>query len=235
MYLNPKWVICEFLRYRLLDVREERRASEKTNSFTSTLGQDTFYFSFSTGMNLSSVKSLKVDSVELKKWRDYVIDFRNKCVVLNESLGAGEDVELTFYENNTDWIYWDVLNENLSPAQFPRISLIILNGVGVRLGNYKAPVLSTLSFQIDIYTKEKNRNQIFQIDGHNYTGEELAERISYDIVKAFEDYEDDLHPVFFDYTANNFPGRNMPFDETIQCHKRVLDCELSCVKVGRTD
>ena len=235
MYINPKWVICEFLRKHISDVRVSRRPTEKVNNFISTLGQDTFTLSFSSGMSLSYIESVKVGSVYLKKWQDYIIDFRNKEIILDEALGVGIELEITFYENNKDWIYWDVLADNLSPEQFPRIVVIVQNGVGVRLGNYKAPVLSTLGFQIDIFTKEKSKNQVFEIDGNKYTGEELAERLSYEVVKAFEDNEDSLHPVFFDFTPNSFPARSMPFDEELQCHKKVLDCELSCIKVGRTN
>ena len=231
-YNNPKWVVTEFLRKNLTDPRASRRPTKKELTFTATAGQTDFILSYSTGKSLSYISKVKIDTVEIRKWKDYSIDFRDNKVILKTGATLGQTIEIELYESSTNWIYWDTLQENLNPLNFPRISIIVGAGSGSRLGNYEAPVESSISLQFDVYTKEKSTTQIFEIDGKNYTGEELAERIAYDIQRAFEDKIDELHPVLYDYIPSSFPPRYIPFDETFQCHRKIVECNLRGVTLG---
>ena len=233
MYVNPRWVLADFLRSRLIDPREERRPVLKELDITATEGQTEFPLEFSSGKNLSYVSKVSVDGVEKKKWMFYAVDFRDSKIVFYEGLTAGQEVKIELFENNKDWIYWDNLIGDLRPEQYPRVTITIVGGTGTRLGIYKAPVESRINVQFDVYCKQKMKGQLFEIDGKVYTGEELAERISYEIQNAFEDYEDDLHPIMYDYEPNQFPPRNIPFDEELQCHRKIVECELSGIRMGR--
>ena len=233
VYINPKWVVVDFLRNRLTDPRSSRVYDSLELDFVAVLGQTEFSLSFSSGKGLSHVVKVEVDGVEKKKWMFYYINFRDNKVVFFDAMSGGEEVKITLYESSSNWIFWDTLDGKLSPEQFPRITVLIAAGSGVRLGNYEAPVESTVNVQFDVYAKEKASNQVFVIDGKNYTGEELAERLAYDVQSAFEDYEDDLHPIMYDYVPSQFPPRNIPFDELLQCHRKIIECELSGIKIGR--
>ena len=233
VYINPKWVICDFLRSKITDPRNTRIYSHKELDFIADSGQTEFSLSFSSGKGLSHIKRVLVDGVEKKKWMFYYVNFRDNKIVFFEEFSGGEEVKIELYESSTNWIFWDTLEGKLKPEQFPRITVLIAAGSGDRLGNYGAPVESTFNVQFDVYAKEKASNQVFKIDGKNYTGEELAERLAYDIQSAFEDFEDDLHPILYDYTPSQFPPRNVPFDDNLQCHRKIVECELSGIKIGR--
>lgn len=232
VYINPKWVLVEFLRSKLLDPRASRRPVFRELTITTVGSQSEFDLTFTPNHGLSYVESVTLDGTPVVKWEDYYIDFRNSRIVFFVPVALGVEVVIGFYEGTTSWIYWDTLNEKLSPEQFPRITVLVAAGSGVRLGFFEAPVESTISVQFDIYAKEKASNQIFDIEGKNYTGEELVERIAYDVQRAFESYEGELHPVLYDYNPTQFPPRNIPFDESLQCHRKILECELSGIKIG---
>jgi hypothetical protein len=235
VYINPKWIICEFLRSRLIDPRSERRPTLNTNSITAIEDQTVVPLTFTTGKSLSYINKVEVNSAEKRKWVDYYIDFRNNKIVFFNKLSAGDVVEIEVYETSTDWIYWDRLHGKLKKENFPRISVLVAAGTGVRQGNYEAPIEYYLTAQIDIYAKEKAVGQIFRIDDKNYTGEELAERIAYDVQEVFDKYENDMHPALYNYNPSSFPPRNVPYDETLQCHRKIVDCELSGINVGRIE
>ncbi len=148
-------------------------------------------------------------------------------------MSVGDSVEINLYESTTNWIYWDKSDVSLGVDAFPRVDILIVAGTGVRLGNYEAPVESNIRFQFDVWTKEKANNQIFEIGGVNYTGEDLAEYLAYKIMEQFEDHINDLNPVIYDYEATDFPPRDMEFNEEMQCHHKVTGCQLKMINVGR--
>ncbi len=233
VYINPKWIIVEFLRNRLTDPRGTRRSVSNSNSFTATAGQTEFSLSCSSGKSLSHISSVSVNSTAKDKWRDYYIDFRDEKIVFFSGLTSGDTVEVDFYENSTNWIFWDKPDTSLGETSFPRIAVLIAGGTGNRLGHYTAPVESVILPQIDVWAKDKYSNQIFTIDGKAYAGENLAEYLAYEVMKAFEDYEDDLHPALYDYQPTQIPPRTLPFDETYQCHHKSVEFEIKGINLGR--
>lgn len=233
VYLNPKWILVEFLRNRLTDPRSTRRATSKSNSFTSSEGRTEFTLTCSTGKKLSHVSSVTVNAASKKKWQDYYIDFRDQKIIFFTGLSAGDAVEINFYESSSNWIYWDKPDTDLGETSFPRISILIAAASGARLGNYEAPVETIINPQFDVWAKEKAENQIFTIDGRAYTGEDLAEYLAYQVMQTFEDYEDDLYPAMYDYAPTQIPPRSLPFDVQYQAHHKVVECELKAMKIGR--
>ena len=164
-YLNPKFIVVEFLRNRLTDPRSERAHELTSDSFTATAAQTTFSLTPSTDTSLSNVSSVTVDGTPQTKWQDYYINFRDEEIIFVSALTGGEAVVVNYYESSSDWIYWDKPNKALVEIAFPRIAVKIVSGPGVRLGNYEAPVRSTISFQVDVWVKEKAEDQIFTISG----------------------------------------------------------------------
>lgn len=232
MYINPKYILVEFLRNRLIDPRISRRPVSNSNSLIAEAGQVKFNVICSEENSLSHIVSVKVNSVEKKKWQEYYIDPQNEQIIFYSGLNEGDTVDIDFFEGTTNWIYWDKPVKTLGEESFPRIAVLVVSGNGNRLGNYEAPIESIIHFQIDIWTKEKAANQIFLIDGAKYTGEALAEYLAYKITEVLEDYESDMFPALYNYTLNQAP-RTLPFDEVYQAHHQVVEPEMTGLSVGR--
>ena len=77
------------------------------------------------------------------------------------------------------------------------MNVLIVGGTGARLGQYNSNVESIIHFQIDIWTKENQKQTISSVV---YGGDKLAEYLAYEITKAFRTNEDDLHPALYNYT-----------------------------------
>ena len=111
---------------------------------------------------------------------------------------------------------------------------MVVSGSGEQLGNYEAPINSSIRFQIDIWTKEERYNEGFTINGIKYYGEYLAEYIAYKITEAFDDYMSDFYPVMYNYILLSTP-RDLPFDIQHQCHHKTVEFMMSCLKIGRIE
>lgn len=232
-YLNPKFIVVDFLRNRLTDPRSTRAATSKSETFTATAGQTSFSLTPTTSKKLSHISSITVDGTSKKKWQDYYIDFRDEKVVFFSAMAGSESVIINYYESSSNWIYWDKPDEKLSDTSFPRISVMVVAGSGERLGEYGAPVESIIQFQVDVWAKEKATNQIFQIDSKYYTGNDLAEYLAYQVMQALEDHEDDFFPALYNYAPTQMPPRDLPFDEQYQCFHKEMDFILRGVTAGR--
>lgn len=235
MYLNPKWIICDFLRNHLTDPRTTRIYTLKSELFTGSVGRTVFTVSPNAGKTMSHVLSVTVNGDLRKKWRDYYIDFRAQSIVFYDGMAGGEAVIINYKESSTDWIYWDKPDIELTDLSFPRMTVQVVAGSGSRLGEYEAPVESSVQFQVDVWCKEKAVDQIFNIDGRNYTGEDLAEYIAYAVMQACEDNENELHPVLYDYTPTQVPPRDLPFNEQYQAHHKIVEFIFKGISVGRTN
>jgi hypothetical protein len=233
-YINPKWIIVEFLRRRITDPRSRIVSGSDTFS-APTVSQTDFELDPETGYKLSCTNSFLVNVTTYKYlWRDYWIDWENNKLILFTGLTAGEAVDpvTIAYKKATgsDWIFPDKPDENLSATSFPRISVSIPAMVGSRLGQYNAPTESVIRFQVDIWCKEKQNNQIFTISGRKYTGEKLAGYLGYKILEAFNEYEDDFFPIMYGF--NNFSMMDMPFDIETQTHHKIIEFDMRMVNIA---
>ena len=229
MYINPKWILVDFLRHRLTDPRA-RAEDTKTEEFTATSNQTEFILTPDT--SLSCIISVIDNGIEQKKWQDYYIDLRNNKIVFFEGRTEGNTISVTYKQGSTNWIYPDKPLTQLSATAFPRISVSIVSGTGDRLGQYENVVEGSILFQIDIWAKEKANNQIFEIDGNKYSGESLCDYLAWQIIKAFEDYEEELHPALYNAIFRQMP-RDLPFNEEYQAHHKIVEVELNGLKLGR--
>jgi len=230
VYLSPKTIIVDFLRKNVTDPRS--RISDSGNSFFATAGQTEFQLTPTAGTSVSHIDYVTVDGVTKTKWQDYYIDFKNEKIIFYTGITLNDPVVVAYGEGTTDWIYPDKSNKKLNSLAFPRINVLIIGDPGVRLGNYEAPVEAVPRIQIDVWTKEKQDNQIFTIDGSKYTGEDLAEYLSYKITEAFEDNEDELFPALYGYDPVGMPP-DLPFDDELQCHHKIVELVLRGVSIGR--
>ena len=237
VYINPKFVIVDFLRNRLTDPRSTRVYTQTSDSFAATAAQTTFTLTPSSGTTVSHITSITIDgsSTNAKKWRDYYIDFRDQTITFFSGMTGGEAVIVNYKESSTNWIFWDKADKELTELSFPRLSVQTVTGSGARLGEFNAPVESIIQFQVDVWCKEKGENQIFTIDSRKYTGNDLAEYLAYQVMAAIEDNENDLHPVLYDYNPTQIPPRDLPFNTQYQAHHKEVDFTLKGVKLGRTN
>jgi len=230
VYLSPKTIIVDFLRKNVTDPRT--RITSNSDSFTATASQTSFSLSPTSGKSLSHITSVTVAAVAKTKWQDYYIDFKNEKIVFFTGLTVGQAVVITYGEGTTNWIYPDKANKKLDALAFPRINVLVIGTPGKRLGNYEAPIEAVPRIQIDIWTKEKQDNQIFTIGGDKYTGEDLAEYIAYKITEAFEDNEDELFPALYGYDPVGMPP-DLPFDDELQCHHKIVEFICRGISIGR--
>lgn len=231
VYLDPAWIITDFLRNNLVDPRARAEATD-TDNFVATAGQTTFNLTPPSG-TVSAIQTVTVNAVTQIKWQDYRIDFENEDIIFFNGLTLSDAVAVTFKYGTTNWIYPDKPNEDLSETAFPRMNTFLVTGNGARLGNFEAPVESVMQFQIDVWTKEKKANQIFTINGNKYTGEKLANYLASQVQQAFEDNEEELHPALYDYKPTQTPARDLPFDNIYQAHHKAVEFVIKGLTVGR--
>jgi hypothetical protein len=147
-FLPAKYILTDFLRTRLIDPRS-RAETTNTESFTATAAQTDFSLTAPLG-KVQCITLVTVDAVTMLKYQDYWIDFRNQKVIMLNALNIGQSVEITYKFGTSNWVFWDKPREKIKPESFPRINILVVSGSGLRLGNYQAPVESTIHFQIDI-------------------------------------------------------------------------------------
>lgn len=231
MELSPKIIITDFLRSRVTDPRG-RNDNTNTESFIASSGQTEFSLTAPSD-SVDFVSKVEVNGTEIKKWRDYAYDYRLEKVILFSASSDGDSVDIT-YNYGKSWIFDDKPYVSLSAESFPRVSVSVLSSPTTRLGNYEAPVESMVQMQIDIWVKEKQNGQVFEMDGKKWSGERLAELIGYSITNAFEEYEGDLFPVLYGYNASSYPV-DLPYDEDLQVHHKNLTVELRGINIGRIE
>jgi len=231
MYLNPADILVEMLRNRLTDPSTTRTYTTNAHNETATASQTSFTLTPSSG-NYSHTTSVTVDAVTQTKYEDYYIDSKSEKIIFFTGLTAGQAVIINYKSSSTNWIFSDKPNTKINAASFPRIAIITVGNVGVRLGTHKAPVEANIRFQASVWAKEKSSSQIFTIDSRAYAGVDLANYLAYQITKALEDYESDLHPALYGYDPVGMP-RSLPFDVQYQAHHQIVECILKGIGVGR--
>jgi len=225
VFISPKNVLVEFLRRRLTDPRSR---AEDTNTETFN-GGTTAYSLTPTSGTMSCITNVEVDDVAQTKWKDYYIDWQNQKVIFYSATAGGTDnVEITYKQGTTNWIYPDKAKKTLSKTSFPRINVLVVGGTGERLGQYNSDVESVMHFQIDIWTKE---NQTFTIDSVKYEGDKHAEYIAHQIMAAFRSHEDDLHPELYNYTPVGIP-RDLGYNQEMECFHTIVEVELKGINVS---
>jgi len=228
MFITQKWILTEFLRYRLTDPRA-RSEETQTETFTATAGQTTFQLTPTSG-NIQCITAVTLDSVASKKLRDYYTDLELGQIVFRTALTVGQIVAVTYKYGSTNWIYPDKPNTELSSTSFPRMNLMIIPAGGKRLGSYDSQINYTSRVQIDIWCKEKSTTNIFTIEGHKYTGEKLTEYLAAQVQTAFLNYEDDLFPILYDYEPIG-PPADMPFNDEYQAHHKTVEFMISGIDI----
>lgn len=233
-YISPKEIIVDFLRHQLTDPRS-RAETTNTETFTATTSQTTFSLTAPSG-TVSTVTSLTVDATGQKKWRDYYWDAQNQQIVFFTALAGGESVEATYKYGTTNWIYPDKPNVKLSNTSFPRMNVMIVSGSGERLGNRDEKVMDSFRVQVDVWAKEKSDGNIFTIsDGgisRKYSGDNLSERLAYQVRQAMEDSESLLDPALFDYIAVGVV-RDLPFNREFQSYHKSVEFIIKGIQTGR--
>lgn len=178
---------------------------------------------------MSCITTVTVGATAQVKWKDYYIDFQNQKVIFYSNTTAGtNNVDITYKQGTSNWIYPDKAKETLSRTSFPRINVLIVGGTGDRVGQYNSNIESTIHFQIDIWTKENQKQTISSIV---YAGDKLAEYFAYEITKYLRANIDDLHPALYDYTLLSTP-RDIAYNQEMQCFQKIVEIELKGIDVS---
>lgn len=225
-YIGPADLIREFLRDKLVDPRA-RAESTNSEAFAATVSQTEFSLTPTSG-SAQAIASVTVTSSDQNKWKDYWFDLQNQKIVFFNAPGSAT-VGVTYKQGSTSWIYSDDPQLTLSGISYPRISIKVVGGTGVRLGQYNSDVESSALIQIDFWAKD---NQIFTIGGIDYEGQYLAEYLASRATEAFELNINDLHPALYNYIVTQVP-MNIPRDDTKQAFHTVMSINMKSLQLGR--
>jgi len=229
-YVDSEDIISDFLRANLTDPRARAEASE-SQSDTATAGQTEITLTPTSG-SVSSITSLTVNGTTKKKWLDYYWDYQNQKITFFTALTLADAVVTTYKYGTSNWIYSDRPDQAISATSFPRISVFTVSAPGTRLGQYDAPVEGRPRIQIDIWTR--NDDFSYTVDGRTYTRDYLARYLGHQITKAFEDSEEDLFPVLYNYTVGSGP-RAAPYSEEYTAYHSIVEIILKGLRLGRIE
>jgi len=226
-FINPKYVLVDFLRNRLTDPRARAEAS-RNETFNG--GSTDFELAPSVG-KVSCISSVSVGGVAQTKWKDYYINFQDQEVIFFSNTASGTDnVSITYKQGTSNWIYPDKARKSLSKTSFPRINVLKVAGSGKRLGQYNSDVETSGNFQIDLWIKE---GQTFTISGKVYADDKLTDYLGYEITRMFRTYENDLHPALYNYLLLGSP-RDIGFDKEMECFHNIVEVELKSINDGES-
>ncbi|NCD07563.1 MAG: hypothetical protein EOL97_15755 [Spirochaetia bacterium] len=231
-YINPKYILVDFLRKNVEDCRSERKGIliEKTHDIS--VSSNLINYDDLGGYVFSYIDKIVKNDVELVKWKDYFILFREKKILFKENLEAEDEVKIFYGSVVKNWIFWDKVISSVSENEYPRMSVSVISSSGNRLGRYDAPVVTNIQFEVSVWTKEKSNTQSFSIDGSIYFGDELAERLSYDVMKVLRLKESELMNTLFDFEPIQSIAREVMYDEDLQAFRKVVEFSMSCINVG---
>lgn len=225
VFISPKNILTDFLRCNLTDPRN-RAEDSRTEEFNG--GSTDFSLTPSVG-TMSAVTLVTVDGATQTKWKDYYIDVQNQKVIFYSNTASGTDnVDITYKQGTSNWIYPDKPLKTLSRTAFPRMNILVVGGTGERLGQSNSNVESAIHFQIDVWSKE---NQTFTIDSVVYSNDRLTEYLAYQVTKAFRSSVDELHPELYNFTLLGTP-RDMGYNQEMQSFHTIVEVELKGIDVG---
>lgn len=232
MSLEPTEIIMDFLRHRVQDPRS--RHSSRTEEFNGNNSTKTFTLTPTGSNSVLCITGITVDGSAVKKWEEYTFDpvFQSKVVTFVTAPGAGSNnVDITYDEGTTTWVYADFPKEVLSETGYPRISIMGVSGSGERMGvetASPASVVSTEHYQISVWVKEDYGYTC--PDSRYRGGEKLAKYLARRVEEAFKDYIDDLYPKLQHYSKVLL--RDAVWETDREIFHVILDVELSGDNLG---
>jgi len=227
-YIDAEDIVTDFLRCYLTDPRA-RAETLNSDSITATAGQTEITLSPTSGTTVSCITSLTVNGVAKDKWKDYYWDYQNQKVTFYTALSLNDAVVINYKEGSSNWIYSDKPDENLAANSFPRINVFTVSAPGRRIGQYTAPVESSILLQIDIWSKDR---YTATVNNRTYSNEYLIRYYGHQIIKAFEDNEKSLFPVLYNYQLISGP-RNAPYSIRYQAYHGIVEINVKGLRSGR--
>lgn len=196
-YIDPTLHIVTLVRQYLTDP-VSRISLEGTK--TRTLRNESVIKVNAIG-KISHITNVKVDDVELEQYREWYYDPKFNNIVF-KTAQTGE-LNYDVYVG-TNWIYHDRPLSKLSDSEFPRVAITPISSPSIVLGNDKARIVTPYRFQINTFCKKQ---QFYNIELYNgvtesIEGQELANYINQKIYEVFDNYRDELHPLFDNYELN---------------------------------
>jgi len=225
VFISPKNILVDFLRNRLTDPRARAEATD-TDTFSGTGASQILTLTPETNYKVACINSVVVGVVTKIKWTDYIIDLQNNTIT--GTFTAGTDNIVVTYKTGTDnWIFPGLAKSWLTSAKYPRISIRQITETGRQVGNYTAPVHSKIHFQIDIWVKE---DYTYNDGTVKWGSDALATYLGRKIVSTFEDYNNDLYPLFWDFEISSLRGAVWETDK--ETHHVIIDFYLNGISVG---
>ena len=222
---SEKNVLVEFLRRRLTDPRN-RAESTVTDTFSGTGAAQICTLTPAVNNKAYAITDVSVASSSITKWVDYDIDMQNQNI--SGTFASGTDnVVVTYKTGTTNWIYSDLAKTSLSSSSYPRINISLVSSVGDFTGNYKSDIIESIHFQTDIWVKE---DYIYNDGTNKWSGSHLALYLARQIVKQFEDYNNDVYPILFNFVLLNI--RDAVWETEREVYHVILEFQMDAVSVG---
>jgi hypothetical protein len=226
-YIDVEDVLSDYLRTNMTDPKARAEATS-SNTFAATALQTVFSITPPSG-SVSCVTSVTVNGTDKTKWTDYYWDYQTQQITFYDGITLDQEVIINFKYGSTNWIYSDRPDDSLGADSFPRISLFTVGGSGNKIGGYKADIDSRPTIQIDIWT----RNGVpFTISGRKYANEYLGRYLGNKVLNTFDDFEEQLFGIFFDFDVVGFP-RGVPYSEEYQSHHTMVEIRVKGLNLGR--
>jgi len=231
-YIDPEDILSDFLRVHLTDPKARAEATE-TQTFTPGATDTEITLVAPTTGSVSCVTGVTIDGVSTSaaKWADYHWDYQNTILTFFSAFAGTETVIVTYKYGTSNWIFSDKPDEELGNTSFPRISLFNVSAGGKRLGQYDAPVEGSPILQIDIWSKD---GYVATIDSRKYSNNYLTRYFGNRITRAFEENEDDLFPVLYNYRLVS-GARAAPYAEEYQAFHSIVEVNVKGLRIGRIE
>jgi len=228
-YMDNEDYVSDFLRVHLTDPRARSEATE-SQSFSPIASATVITLAAPTTGSVSCVTSVTIDGSTsgAKKWQDYYWDYQNGTLTFFSAFAGTETVVVTYKYGTTNWIYSDRPDDQISAPNFPRISVFTVAAPGNQLGNYEAPVETSSSLQIDVWSKD---GYVKTINSRAYANEYMVRYLGNQITAAFTDSMSDLFPSLYDYKLIS-GVRTAPYSDEYQAFHGIVEINLRGITSG---
>jgi len=229
-YIDTEDIITDFLRNKLIDPRARAEASE-SQSFSPSNSDKIITLASPTLGSVSCITEVTIDGINSGKWKDYYWDYQNSTLTFYNTFNGTEEVIITYKYGTSNWIFSDKVDEQLKATSFPRISIFMVSNPAVRQGQYEAPMESNPSIQIDIWVKDK---YIYNVNDRKYSNNYLTRYIGNQITRAFEDNENELFPLLYNYRGLS-GVRTAPYSPQYQAFHSIVEANFKSLRTGRIE
>lgn len=218
---EPVVVLVNFFNSQLTDPKS--RLTSSSQAFTASGIQTDF--TLSTTASLISINYVRNGATTASAFLDYNIDLRNQKIVYT-SAPATSSIITVNYSIGTPWIAPGYNRNTLN--LYPKVVVTQINEVKTPQGVSENDTFDTLTFQIDVLSRE---DIVISTNNGAIEGAELSEYLARELIKVIKyQWRNNIKEVLFDpLILNNF---QVPFDDSKGIYRRLIELKFSAFNAG---